>query len=114
MMAGDGVPSGFVAVFARCGGGRALHYILQRSIVLHEIEIRSCDGAKGYTKIANNRDCFQENLGKHDGGSPVHIYTAGMHCFHQGGEEAKVMERGHSKSGAVGGGMHVRDVRSDR
>src|SRR6185295_12196417 len=50
MMAGDGVPSRFATLLARCGGGRALHYILQRSVVLHEIEIRSRDRAEGYTK----------------------------------------------------------------
>src|ERR1700747_268164 len=76
--------------------------------------IRSGDWAKGYTEIANNRDRFQENFGEHYRGSPIHIYAARMHFFHHGGKETKVVERGHSQMGAVGDGMHVRDVCSDR
>ena len=64
VMAGDGVASGFVA--ARCGGGTADH-ILQRAIVLEEIEIGGGDRVERSAEIAGDADSFQKNLGEDDG-----------------------------------------------
>ena len=83
VMAGNGVTARFFgfgfAIFAGRAGGGALDDVLQRAIVLEEIEIGRGDGTKRRAEIADHGDGFEKNLGQNDGGSPVEIHAAGMH-----------------------------------
>src|ERR1700722_11146643 len=112
-MAGDGVAARFLFAASAFGCGGTLHYILQRTIVLDKVEVRGGDWLQGHTEIAHDANGFQENFGKKHGRAPVQVHTAGMHLFHESREEAEIEERGGAKTRAVGGGMHVRDVRAD-
>lgn len=89
-MAGDGVAAGFLGfgfvTLTGRGGGGALDDVLQRTIVLEEIEIRRGNGAQGSSKIADHGDGFEKNLGEDDGGAPVEIRAAGMHFANEGAE----------------------------
>ena len=93
--------------------GGALHYILQRTVVLDKVEVRSSNRVERNAEIANHGDRFQKNLGQENGRAPIEINTAGMHLLHKRAEQAKIVVRGIAQRCAVGGGMHVRDVGAD-
>src|SRR5258708_123552 len=113
MMADDGVAArllSFAAAIRSCG---APYYILQRTVVLNKVEVRSGNRAKWKAEVAHYGDSFQKNLGQQNGGAPIQIDAAGMHLLHERAEEAEVQVRGGAESGAVGGAVHVRNVRAD-
>src|SRR5271155_2087698 len=112
-MARDGVAARFRFAATAIGCGGTLHYILQRTVVLDKVEVCGGDWLQGHTQIAGHAHGFEENFGKKHGGAPVQVDTAGMHLFHESAEEAEIEERGGAEAGAVGGGMHVRNVRAD-
>src|SRR3989454_11611858 len=112
-MAGDSVAARFRSAAAALGSGGTLHYILQRTVVLDKVEVRSSNGAERYAEIADDRDGFEEDFGQENGGAPVEIDAAGMHLLDERAEKAEVQMRGRAKSGAVSGAMHVGNVGTD-
>src|ERR1700686_3442319 len=113
VVAGDSVAVRFRAAAAAGGRGGALHYILQRTVVLDKVEVRGGNGAERDLEIANDGNGFQKNFGQKDGGAPIEIDAAGMHLLYKSAEQSEVVMRGIAKCSAVGGGMHVRNVRAD-
>src|SRR6266436_7483773 len=113
VVAGDGVAVRLRAALDATGSGGTLHYILQRTVVLNKVEVRRGNGAWWNAKIAHDGNGFEKNLGQQDGGAPIEIDAAGMHLLHKRAEQSKVVMSGIAKRCAVGGGMHVRDVRAD-
>jgi len=105
VVAGDGVAVRFRSAAASTGRGGTLHYILQRTVVLNKVEVRGGNGAERDAEIANERDGFEKNFGKQDGGAPVEIDAAGMHLLDQGAEEAEIVVRGCAESSTVGGAV---------
>src|SRR5262245_2965458 len=93
--------SGTACIFAGHRSRWTLHYILQRTIVLNEVEVRGSDWLQGHAQIANDGYGFQENFRQEHGGSPIEIYASGMHFFHKRTKEAKVEMRGGTKGGTV-------------
>src|SRR5262249_47194966 len=93
--------------------GGPLYDVLQRSVMLDEIEICGGDGAQGHAEIANDGNSFEKNFGQEHSGTPIEIYAARMHFFHEGTEEAEIVVGGCAEHGAVGRGMHVREVGAD-
>src|SRR6202521_3443849 len=113
VVAGDGVAVRFRAATAAGGRGGALHYILQRTVVLDKVEVRGGDGTERDAEISNDRDGFEKNFGQKDGGAPIEVDAAGMHLLHKRAEQSEVVMRGIAKCSAAGRGMHVRNVRAD-
>ena len=113
MVAGDGVAVRVGPAAAAAGGGGTLYYILQRTIVLDKVKVCRGDGAERDSQIANHGNGFQKNFRQKDGGAPIEIDAAGMHLLDKRAEEAKIVMRGIAERCAVGGGMHMRDVRAD-
>src|SRR5713226_1003678 len=113
VMAGDGVAARFLSAAATRGGGGTLHYILQRTVVLDKVKVRSGNGAEGYAEIADDRNGFEEDFGQENGGAPVEIHAARMHLFDERAEKAEIKMRGGAESSAVSGAMHVGNVRAD-
>src|SRR6267143_3290967 len=91
----------------------ALHYILQRTVVLDKVEVGRGDGPERDAEIANDGNGFEKNFGQKDGRAPIEIDAAGMHLLDESAEEPEIQMRGRAESGAVGGAMHVRNVRAD-
>src|SRR5260370_14691420 len=112
-MAGDGVAARFGSAAAALGSGGTLNYILQRTVVLDKVKVRSSNGAEGDARIADDRNGFEEDFGQENGGAPVEIDAARMHLLDERAEEAEIKMRGGAESGAVGGGVHVGNVRAD-
>src|SRR6266404_168293 len=113
MVSRNGKAAGNICVLAGCGGRWALHYILQRTVVLNEIEVCRGDWPQWHAEISNDGDGFQENFRQEHGGTPIEIYAARVHSFHERAEEAKVEMRGCAERGSVRGGMHVRNISAD-
>src|SRR5256885_4237603 len=112
-MAGDGKPPRGGSLTATRGRGRALHYILQRTIVLDKVEVRSSNRLQRNAEVANDRDRFQENLGEQNGGAPVEVDAAGMHLLDEGAEQTKIEMRGGAEGSTVRGAMHVGNIGAD-
>ena len=62
-MARDGVAARFLLAASASGFGGTFHYILQWTVVLDKIEVRSGNWLQGHTEIADDADGFQENFG---------------------------------------------------
>ncbi len=116
VMAGERVAGGFFRV-AKIGGGRigrgALDDVLQRTVMLQEIEIRGGDGAKRRAEIARDGDSLQKDFGQNDGGAPVQINAAGMHSADESAEQFEIVVRGSAEVFAGSGAMNVRNIRAD-
>ena len=82
-MAGDGEAARMRPRSPVYKGRRALHYIVQRTVVLDKVEVCSSDWTKGHAEISNDGDGFQEHFRKKHGGTPVEIHTGGMHLLHE-------------------------------
>src|SRR5256884_7261988 len=62
VVAGDGVAVRFRAAAAAGGRGRALHYILQRTVMLDKVEVCGGNGADRDAQIANDGNGFEKNF----------------------------------------------------
>ncbi len=113
MVAGDGIAVRFRSAPATGGCGGTLHYILQRTVVLDKVEVRGGDGTEWDAEIADDGNGFEKNFRQQDGGAPIEIDAAGVHLLNESAKETEVVMRGVAKRSAVGGGVHVRDVRTD-
>src|SRR5713226_6115854 len=113
VVAGDGVAVRSRSAAAVGGRGGTLHYILQRTVVLDKVEVRSSNRAERDAEIANDGNGFEKNFGQKNGGAPIEVDAAGMHLLNEGAEEAEIVMRGGAEGGAVGGAVHVRNVRAD-
>jgi len=113
VVAGNSVAVRFRSAAAVRGRGWTLHYILQRTVVLNKVEVRGGNGTERDAEIADDGNGFEKNFGEQDGGTPIEINAAGMHLLDEGAEEAEVVVRGGAESSAVGGAVHVRDVRTN-
>src|SRR6266851_613310 len=63
VVAGDGVTVRFRTALVAARSGRALHYILQRTIVLDKVEVRSGNGPERDAEIADDGNGFEKNFG---------------------------------------------------
>src|ERR1700674_1034632 len=113
VVSGDGVAVRSQSTPAGAWGGGTLHYILQRTVVLNKVEVRSGNRAERDAEIADDGNGFEENFGQEDGGAPIKIDAAGMHLLDKSAEEAEIVMRGSAKCSAAGSGMHVGNVRAD-
>lgn len=119
MVSGEGVAAGgFGGVilgsrtFCKAGGG-AFDDVLERAVVLQEIEIGRGDGTQRRTEIARDGDGFEKNLGQDDGRAPVQVDAAGVHFANEGAEQAEVAMGRSAEIFAGGVAMNVGDVGSD-
>src|SRR5207245_8029698 len=112
VVAGDGVAVRF-GTAAAAGSGGTLHYILQRTVVLNKVEVRSGNRAQRDAQVANDGNGFEKNFRQEDGGTPIEIDAAGMHLLDEGAEKAEIAIRGGAESGTVRGAVHVGNVRAD-
>src|SRR2546423_15398918 len=113
MVAGNGEAARISPRTATQRRGGALHYIVQRTVVLDKVEVRGSNGMQGHAEIAHYGNGFQENLGKQNRRAPVEIHTARMHLLHQGTEKTEVQMRRSAQGGAVRGRVHVGNVGAD-
>src|SRR5258707_3737575 len=90
VVAGDGVAVEFRAVAAASGRCGALHYILQRTVVLDKVEVCGGNGADRDAEIAYDGNGFEKNFWQKDGGAPIEIDAAGMHLLHKRAEQPEV------------------------
>src|SRR5713101_6706809 len=63
VVAGDGVTVRFRTALVAARSGRALHYILQRTIMLDKVEVRSGNGPERDAEIADDGNGFEKNFG---------------------------------------------------
>ena len=112
-MAGDGVAVRFRSAASVGWRGGALHYILQRAVVLDKVEVRSGNRAEWNAEIAHDGNRFQKNLGQKNRRSPIEINASRMHQLHKRAEQTEIVMRGIAQRRAVSRWMHVRDVRAD-
>src|SRR5713101_6108505 len=113
MVAGDGVAVRIRTSAAAAGSGGTLHYILQRTVVLNKVEVRRSNRAKRHAEIADHRDGFEKDFRQQNGRTPVEVNAAGMHLLDTRAEKAEIQMCCEAESSAVGGAVHVRDVRAD-
>src|SRR5262249_9522595 len=113
MVTGDGITTGCRSATTACGRGGTLHYILHRAVVLDKVEVRSGNGSKRNTQVADNRNSFKKHFGQQDGRTPVEVDPARMHSLNESAEEPEIKIRGRAERGAVDGSMHVGNVGAD-
>src|SRR5712692_6123460 len=62
VVAGDGVAVRCESAAAVCGGRGALYYILQRTVVLDKVEVRSSNGPQRDAQVADHGNSLQKNF----------------------------------------------------
>src|SRR4051794_25147798 len=105
-MAGEGVA-------AAVTGGRTLHHVGQRTVVLLHVEVRRGEVVHVVPQVLSDRERLQEHLGEEHGAADVQVDTAVAQLRHHGGEDLEVGVARGPDDGAVGGGVLVRDVGAD-
>jgi len=95
------------------GAGGTEQDILRGAVVLDEIEVGGGEILQGMAEAADDGKCLEKNFGKNDGGTEIEVNAAAVEPAHGRAEEAEVVVAGGAEGGAVGGGMHLKDVGAD-
>src|SRR5437667_5578901 len=94
VVAGNGVAVRFRSAASAGRRGGALHYILQRTVVLDKVEVRSGNRAEWNAEIAHHGNRFQKNLGQKNSGTAIEINASRMPQRHKGAEQTEIVMRG--------------------
>lgn len=113
MMARYGIAARFR--FASASGlDGPLNDILERAIMLNEIEVGGCDGLERHSKVAHDGNGLKKNFRQKHSRSPIQVDTARVHLFHETAEQSKIEKSGGAEARPVGGRVHMRNVGTDR